>query len=81
MNKKKKTGQIGKALVMITQLSISVLVPIILCTAVGIFIEKRFGINLILVLIILGILSGAQSGYRMMKQVLEDDAREDSRHV
>lgn len=79
MNKKKKTGQTAKALVMITQLSINVLVPIILCTAIGVFIKNRFGLNIILLLLILGILSGIQCGYRMMKQFFKDD--EDSRNI
>ncbi len=76
MNKKKKTGQIAKALVMITQLSINVLTPIVLCTLAGIFIEKRFGVNLILLFLILGILAGARSGYCIMKQLLEEDAKD-----
>lgn len=60
-------------LVLITQLGINVLTPVFLCIAAGIWIRKHFGVDLTLILLILGVLSGGLSAYRMAKQTIEKD--------
>ena len=49
---------IGQAIVMITQLSINMLVPVFMCLFIGIWLDKRLGTGwLTLVFLILGIMA------------------------
>lgn len=53
---------IGQAIVMITQLSINMLVPVFMCLFIGIWLDKRLGTGwLTLVFLILGIMASIRS--------------------
>ena len=56
---------------MITQLGLSMLVPIFLCTFIGGFLEDQFQIPVTLPLIILGILAGIRNTYVIVRNVLK----------
>lgn len=55
-------------LALISQLGISMIVPIFLLLALGIYLENKFGIFAILPCVILGMLSGCRNAYFLMKK-------------
>ncbi len=57
--------EIGKALALITQIGVSMVVPIFLCLILGSFLDKIFhtGNILMIVFIILGVCAGFRSVY------------------
>lgn len=58
MKKNKFDGY--KNLALITQIGLSVLIPIMLCLALGIYIDKKVGTNMMwtIIFLIIGVLSG-----------------------
>ena len=72
----KKHGILARCLVMITQVSITLLAPIILCTAAGVWLDNRFGWHTTIVLLILGIISGGHSAYVLVSQTLKQMEKE-----
>lgn len=66
--------EIGKALALITQLGITMAVPIFLCLILGSFLDKVFhtGNILMIIFIILGICAGFRSIYVMTKGFYKD---------
>ena len=63
--------KILKNLVLITQFSISIMVPIFLLLIVGIFIRDRFNIDLIVLFLVIGVLSGMRNGYVLIMQYVK----------
>ncbi|MDO4788867.1 MAG: AtpZ/AtpI family protein [Johnsonella sp.] len=63
---------------MVSQLGISIMTPIFLCTYIGYRIDRHFGTKLIIPFLILGTLSGANMAYRMVKSVLKSRDEEES---
>lgn len=63
-------------LVLITQLGINVLTAVFLCVAAGVWLDKKFGTSLVIPLLILGILSGGLSAYRMAKRTIDREKEE-----
>ena len=59
-------------LALISQLGISIIVPILLCTFVGVFLENKFSISITVPLIILGVLAGVRNAYYLVKNANED---------
>lgn len=57
-------------LVLISQVSISVMVPLFLCLALGIWLDGRFGTYFTLPLLILGMAAGARNAYVLLKSVI-----------
>lgn len=57
---------------LISQLGISIIVPIFLCTFIGLFLEEKFSISITVPLIILGVLSGARNAYVLAKNAVKD---------
>ena len=69
---------IGQAIVMITQLSINMLVPVFMCLFIGIWLDKRLGTGwLTLVFLILGIMGGIRGVYSLIHNILEQEDMED----
>ena len=71
---KKKSGL--NNLVLISQLGINIMTPVFLCLLAGIFIDRRTGWNTILPLILVGVLSGCLSAYRVCKNSIEREQNE-----
>ncbi|MFA9377758.1 MAG: AtpZ/AtpI family protein [Lachnotalea sp.] len=68
-----KSGKsVYKSLALITQLGISMLVPIFLCTFLGVFLEDRFSISVFVPLLIIGMLAGGRNVYMLVKHVNKD---------
>lgn len=54
---------------MVTQLGISMLAPVILCVFMGYWLDGRFGWQVTIPLLILGVLAGARNCWVLLKQV------------
>lgn len=67
-----------RAFAMISQLGISIMVPIILCTLLGSFLEEKYKIPVTIPFIILGFLAGGRNAYMLIKKISEDDDEEDN---
>ena len=75
--KQKETGMVLQALTMVFQFGLNMIVPILMCTFLGIWLGKVTGISwLCIPLIFLGALAGANSIYRMAKKLIDSDRRE-----
>jgi F0F1-type ATP synthase assembly protein I len=71
MNQDKKDVQ--NALVMVFEFSINMLVPIMLCTLIGVWLSNKTGINwLVVPFFFIGALAGYTNIYKMVKRFLKD---------
>ena len=65
---KKENREIANALIMILQISVTMLVPILLCSLGGAWLDGKFGTKWIGVVgFILGAIAGFQNVYRLVK--------------
>lgn len=67
----KKNKTVFKIIGLISQLGISIVVPIFLCTFLGVFLQERFSISITVWLIVLGVLAGGRNAYYILKQAIE----------
>ncbi len=58
-------------LALISQLGISMVVPVLLCVWIGVKIDDKFGTSLTVWLIVVGVLAGARSVYALVKRTKE----------
>lgn len=72
MNFKK---EVIRNMAMITQIGISMLAPIVLCVFLGVWIEDTWGVDLILLMLILGIGAGCRNCYLQVKELIPKDSR------
>ena len=69
-----------KALAMISQVSISMLVPIFLCSMLGLWLRNQFGLPAFLPLFFVGALAGMRNVYVMLSAIYkEDDKKKNDR--
>lgn len=61
-----------KTFALISQLGISMIVPIVLCVLLGYWLESKFDIAVTVPLIVAGILAGARNVYALVKHANED---------
>lgn len=75
-----KNSKVIKALMLVTQLGISMMVPIFLCVFAGGFIDKRAGTGFFLpIFLVLGIAAAFRNVYYLLKPFYaKDKAREDA---
>lgn len=66
-----------RSLLMITQLGLSVMVPVFVCILAGVWIDKHAGTNLTIFLMFLGFLTGGWSGYKVAMTTLRMNEREE----
>ena len=63
-----------QSFVLITQFGINMIVPIFLCTALGVFLDKKLELSfLTIVLFFVGSLAGFRNCYIMAKKIYESD--------
>lgn len=75
--KKNNNKQIFDALIMVFQFGINMIVPIFICTLLGVWIGKKTGMDWITVpLFFLGALAGAYNIYRMAKKLIDLDEKD-----
>lgn len=75
-----KNKRVFRAISMVTQVSISMMVPIFLCVYFGLWLDKKFQTNYwFLILMILGFLAAIRNVYYLTKSFYEKDKeREDA---
>lgn len=67
-----------RCLALITQFGISMLVPIFLCSFLGIYLDRKFGTQFcMIVLFFMGAAAGFRNIYRMAKSVYEEKSERD----
>ena len=64
--RQKKNGL--ENLVLITQLGLNVVTPVLICVLLGSWIDKKTGLHTVLIFLILGVLSGGLSAYKMARE-------------
>ena len=69
----KDNRSVGKSLTMISQVSISMLVPIFLCCMLGMFLEDKFGWPAFIPLFILGALARMRNVYVLLSSIYKED--------
>ena len=71
-----------QSLLMITQFGINMIVPIFLCTMLGIFLGKKWDAPIVILpFFIIGALAGGKNIYRMSKKIFEQESDRDTRDV
>ncbi len=69
-----------QSLILITQFGINMLVPIFLCTFLGIFLDKVFNTTfIVIILFFLGAMAGFRNVYIFAKKVYEVPAERDNK--
>lgn len=66
-------------MMMITQLGLSVMVPVFVCILAGSWIDRHAGTNLTIFLMFLGFLSGGWNGYKVAMTALKMNEREEEK--
>lgn len=61
-----------KSFVLVTQLGVSVMVPIALCVAIGVLIDNHFGTWWTVPLLFLGMLAGVRNAAIMLKSIVNE---------
>ncbi len=61
-----------RTLALLSQVGISMLVPILLCAWLGSFLEEKFSIPVFIPLIIMGVLAGFRNVYYLVRHANED---------
>jgi predicted F0F1-ATPase subunit len=67
-----RNNKVIKALMLISQLGISIIVPIIMCTLAGVWLDDRFSLSTTVPLIVTGVLAGIRNAYHLVKGANED---------
>lgn len=62
-----------KSFVLVTQLGVSIMVPIALCVTVGVLIDRHFGTWWTVPLIFLGMMAGVRNAAIMLKSIINED--------
>lgn len=66
---KKENREVAKALILILQISLTMLVPILLCVLGGAWLDGHFGTKWIAIVgFVLGVIAGFQNVYRLVKR-------------
>ena len=68
-----------KYLSLISQVGFTMVTPVLLCTFVGIKLEEKFHLPFILIFLLLGVISGCMSGYRLIMNSLKKMERDDQK--
>ncbi|MBI4775928.1 MAG: AtpZ/AtpI family protein [Deltaproteobacteria bacterium] len=80
--KKEDYKAIMQNLTLVTQLGLTMVGCILFCGAIGYYIDKWLGIKgpFTVVFLILGVIGGAYTGYRQIKEVLDIDKDDSTRN-
>ena len=81
-NTVKYNRNVYQALMMITQFGINMLVPIFLCTFVGIYLDRKLGTSFLAVtLFFIGALAGFTNVFRFARKIYERPSVRDRHHT
>lgn len=77
-----KDRHVWDALVMVLQFGINMIVPIVLCVALGVWIGNKTGLTWIVIpLFFMGALAGFNNIYKMSKKFLDQKRKRDLKNV
>ena len=76
MDKEKRN--VFKAFTLILQLGINIMVPIALCVAIGVFIDRKFNTYWTVLLLFIGIMAGGRNAYKLAMSVAADGDKKKS---
>ena len=62
---------------LISQLGVSIVAPILLCTLLGVYLDGKFSLSSTVWLIILGVLAGVRNAYVLLKNANKKSEVED----
>ena len=68
--------EVVRSFMLISHLGMTVMVPIFMCTIIGMFIDNRFGTSTLVWLLFLGIGAGMRNAYILIKGVLNENVKE-----
>ena len=75
--KKVKKNEIVESFSMVLQFGLNMITPIVLCTALGVWIGDKYDMDWIVIpLFFVGVLAGYNSIFRMVKEYLKDTEKE-----
>lgn len=67
---------------MVMQFGINMIVPILMCTMLGVYIGRKYDMMIIVVpLFVVGALAGFRNIYRMAKKIFEQESDRDTKDV
>lgn len=73
----KNNRRVFQAFTMVMQFSLNMLVPIVLCTLLGVWLGDKFNIPIVTVpLFIVGALAGFRNVFIMAKKIYQDDDKD-----
>ena len=75
--RQKKNGL--ENLVLITQFGLNVVTLVLICVLLGSWIDKKTGLHTVLIFLILGVLSGGLSAYKMAKHIVDREKEDEDR--
>lgn len=75
MSENNNGGKAYSNIMLISQLGISVMVPIFMCLFAGIFLDDKFSTCLTVPLLFLGIAAGGRNAYIMAKAALDKETK------
>lgn len=67
----KEGNKIAKAFVLVLQIGLTMIVAVGLCTAAGYYIDNRFGCNVMIFFIAVGVISGYRGCYSLIRQYID----------
>ena len=73
---KDENREVLKMLALISQLALSMMVPIFLCVYLGYYIDEKFHTSFFIPLMILGILAGVRNCYILIKKARGDQGEQ-----
>ena len=68
---------VARSLLMITQLGLSIMVPVFVCIFIGYCIDKYAGTHVALFFLILGFLAGGMNGYKLVNTTVAMNEKEE----
>lgn len=68
----KYKSSVYRTFALITQLGISMIVPILLCVVTGSYLENKYDLPVFVPLVILGVLAGGRNTYILARHANED---------
>lgn len=73
----KKKRSVFQAFTMVIQFGVNMIVPIVMCTLFGVWLENKFHMPIITVpLFLMGALAGFRNIFIMAKKIYQDDKKE-----
>lgn len=79
MDEEKKDHAVRKALVMVSQVGISMITPVMLCGIIGYYMDRRSGASFWFILfVILGIMAAFRNVYYMLRKFYQKDLKEEN---